>query len=68
MTSLHLSTSLRILRVLDIEETLDNSVYAWECSDDYAGENTAIGELLSRRLGRFFIELSTFSISGVISN
>jgi hypothetical protein len=68
MTSLHLSTSLRILRVLDIEETLDSSVYAWECSDDYAGENTAIGELLSSKFGLFLIELSAFSISGVISN
>lgn len=54
--------------MLDIEDvTRDDVVIERETSDYEAGENTAFGELLSRRLGLLFIALlSPLVTSGVV--
>ncbi len=49
--------------MLDIEDvTRDDVVIERETSDYEAGENTAFGELLSRRLGLLFIFSCYFKI------
>ena len=68
ITSLHLLTSLRVLIVLDmVDVTREDVVIERETSDYEAGENTAFGELLSRRLGLLLIALlSALVTSGVV--
>lgn len=56
ITSLHFSTSLRVLNVLDIVDmTLLSEL---ETLTDWTGESTATGDRLSSRFGRFRIWLA----------